>query len=273
MIRQQHIQTPENVVYYSYHQFADLPHVSNIVSTRLGGVSREHLSSLNLSFSPMVGDCKEHVIVNRERFYNILQLHPKQVAQAELVHDKHVAIVSEKTPRGTSEKLSATDGLITNVPGIALFIPVADCSAISFYDPRAHVIGMIHSGWRGTVAGIIPETIKKMSELGSDPADVLVGISPVLERCCYEVQTDLVDAVTQAFPQEAASFFSQHIDDIHYQFDFLALLHWQLTLTGILHDHIETSGMCTACNIHEFYSHRGERGKTGRFAGLIYMHP
>lgn len=271
MIRRQHTQTPENLIYYTFHQFEGLPKISNVISTRLGGISKDYLSSLNLSFSSMVGDQWENVIANRSRFYDILHIQPEQVAQAELVHGNRVAIVDEHTPRGTFEKLSATDGLVTNVPGIALFIPVADCAAISFYDPKAHVVAMIHSGWKGTVAGIIPETVKKMCQLGSNPVDVLVGISPVLEKCCYEVRADLVDAVTQAFPQQAASFFTQREDDIHYQFDFLGLLRWQLEAAGILSTHIETSGMCTACNVREFYSHRGEHGKTGRFTGLISM--
>lgn len=268
MIR--HTQPPENLVYYGYELFQPFPQVPLIVSTRLGGVSQEHLHSLNLSFSEMVGDNADAVITNRSRFYSIVDVEAEQVAQAQLVHGAHVEIVTEQTPCGTYEKLSKTDGLVTNVSGKALFIPVADCAAIAFYDPKHQVIAMIHAGWRGTVAGIIPETVKTMQQLGSNPADIFVGISPILGKCCYQVRADLVAIFTQAFPSQARHFFEPQADDT-YLFDIAAVFRWQLRESGVLLDHIEESGMCTACHTDEFYSYRAERGKTGRFAALIMM--
>jgi purine-nucleoside/S-methyl-5'-thioadenosine phosphorylase / adenosine deaminase len=259
------------LLYYSYELFAPFSPVANIVSTRLGGVSTGYLSSLNLSFSPTVGDDQEAVVENRSRLYTVIGTRPEQVAQAELVHGTHVETITEQTPRGTFVKLPKTDGLVSNVPGIALFIPVADCAALSFYDPKAHVIGMIHAGWKGAVAGVIAETIQKMQVLGSDPTSILVGVSPVLEKCCYQVMGDLVETVTKAFPSQAHRFFEPQGDDQHFLFDFLGMLRWQLQEGGILPEHIEDSGMCTACNVHEFYSYRAEGGRTGRFAGLIMM--
>ncbi len=259
------------LIYYSYSLFEPFSQqVSNVVSTRLGGVSQGYSHSLNLSFSKMVGDDEEAVITNRSRFYGVLNIQPEQVAQGELVHESNVAVVTEQTPRGTFEKLARTDGLVTNVPNIGLFIPVADCAAISFFDPKQQVIAMIHSGWRGTVKGIIQETVKKMIQFGSSPADILVGISPILEKCSYQVKQDLVDTLMTAFPTQAHNFFMQQPDDT-YLFDFLALLMWQLRESGVQDNHIEESGMCTACRTDEFYSHRAEHGKTGRFAGLIML--
>ena len=267
MIRHQQ----SGVTFYTYQQFDSFSNVYNLISTRLGGVSEAHLHSLNLSFSELVGDDPNNVIVNRSRFYDVIKLDPSHVAQAELVHKNRVALVDEYTPRGTFNKLPATDGLVTNVARIALFIPVADCAVLTFYDPIARVIAAVHAGWKGTVAGIIPETMHKMSALGSNPSDILVGISPVLEKCCYQVKADLVQSVTEAFPNHAQTFFEPSGDDVHFEFDFLGLLCWQLQESGISHEHIEPSGMCTACNVNMFYSHRAEHGRTGRFAGLIIM--
>ncbi|GHP00818.1 laccase domain protein YlmD [Reticulibacter mediterranei] len=264
----------QGIVLYSYELFRPFPQVVNIVTTRIGGVSRDPLSSLNLSFSKMVDDEEQAVIINRSRLYNLINIKPEHVAQAELVHGSNVEIVSHTTPCGTFEKLSRTDGLITALPNTALLIPVADCAAISFFDPQAHIVAMIHAGWRGATRGIISETVEKMSTLGSHPSDILVGISPILKSCCYQVRQDMVDAVTRAFPTQAQAFFVLQADDIHYQFDFLAMLRWCLEESGILPHHMEDSGICTSCSTSEFYSYRAEQGpngRTGRFAGLIVM--
>jgi polyphenol oxidase len=271
MIRHERTQTSENLAYYSYKLFEPFPQVPLRVSTRLGGVSQGHLHSLNLSLSESVGDDPDAVITNRTRFYEIVDVKPEQVAQAQLVHGSHVEIVTEQTPCGTFQKLPKTDGLVTKVPGRALFIPVADCAAIAFYDPNHQVIAMIHAGWRGTVKGIIPETVKTMKQLGSNPVDILVGISPLLGTCCYQVREDLVATFTEAFPSQARYFFAPQADDT-YLFDIAAVFRWQLLESGVRLEHIEESGICTACHTNLFYSYHAEQGKTGRFAGLIVLH-
>ncbi len=271
MIRHERAQTSENLVYYSYELFEQFPQIPLVVSTRLGGVSQGHLHSLNLSLSESVGDDPDAVITNRTRFYQIVGVEPEQVAQAQLVHGSHIEIVTDQTPCGTYHKLPKTDGLITNVPGRALFIPVADCAAIAFYDPNQQVIAMIHAGWRGTLQGIIPETVKTMREhFGSSPTDILVGVSPILGKCCYQVRQDLVNIFMEAFPAQVHDFFEPQADDT-YLFDIAAVFRWQLLESGVQIDHIEESGICTACHTDEFYSHRAEHGKTGRFAGLIVL--
>ncbi len=270
MIRHEHTQTSENLAYYTYKLFEPFPQIPFVVSTRLGGVSQGHLHSLNLSLSELVGDDTDAVITNRSRFYQVVGVEPEQVAQAQLVHGSHIEIVTDQTPCGTYQKFLKTDGLVTNVPGRALFIPVADCAAIGFYDSNHQVVAMIHAGWRGTVAGIIPETMQVMKQLGSNPADILVGISPILGKCCYQVRADLVAIFTEAFPSQACHFFEPQADDT-YLFDLAAVFRSQLLENGVQLEHIEESGICTACHTDEFYSYRAEHGKTGRFAGLIVL--
>lgn len=270
MIKHEQPQVSENIIYYTFKLFEPFPQISLVISTRKGGVSQGHLRSLNLSLSENVGDDPEAVITNRSRFYQIVGVEPEQVAQAQLVHGSHVEIVTNQTHCGTYQKLPKTDGLVTNVPGKVLFIPVADCAAIAFYDPNHQVTAMIHAGWRGTVGGIIPETVKTMKQLGSDPSDILVGISPILGKCCYQVRQDLVNIFMEAFPAQAQDFFEPQVDDT-YLFDITAVFRLQLLESGIHFDHIEESGICTACHTDEFYSYRAEHGTTGRFAGLIVL--
>jgi copper oxidase (laccase) domain-containing protein len=97
-----------------------------------------------------------------------------------------------------------------------------------------------------------------------------VAISPAIGPCCYQVREDLVALFTQAFPQEASRFFVLQPDDtIH--LDLWAALSFQLLAAGILPSHLEIAEVCTACHTNEFYSHRAQHGKTGRFASVIML--
>lgn len=253
----------------SYQIFQPFDSLTNVVSTRSGGVSQGYLRSLNLSFR--VGDDEEAVITNRSRFYDVLDVESAMVAQAQLVHGTHIEIVTNQTPCGTHLKLPETDGLVTNIPNKALFIPVADCAAVAFFDPKQRVIGLAHAGWRGAVKGVTDQMVKTMQDtFGSNPSDILVGISPSIGPCCYEVKEDLVEIFVNVFPHHAHRFFLRQSDGaIH--LDMWAFLRWRLVESGVQEGNIECSNLCTACHTDWFYSHRTEHGKTGRFAGLLTL--
>jgi YfiH family protein len=265
-------QQPENLAYYTYHIFE--PFFSQLIcttSTRLGGISKGPLHSLNLS--TRVGDDEHHVHTNRLRFCRVMNIEPERVAQAQLVHRNHIEIITEQSPRGFSYKSPTTDGLVTNVAQVPLFIPVADCAAVAFFDPQKRVVGMVHAGWKGIVHRIIPTLVETMQTVyGSNPTNILVGVSPCLGPCCYEVREDFIRTFTEALSAKAKDFLLPQADDtIH--FDMWSALRWQLQESGILTEHIEGSEICTACHVDEFYSYRRERGQTGRFASVIALHP
>ena len=269
MIRHEQTQPQENLVYYTYQLFQSFPQVQCITSTRLGGVSEGHLHSLNLSFR--VGDDENAVLTNRTRFYNVIDVVPEQVAQAQLVHGSHSEMVTTQSPIGSAYQFPETDGLMTHVPNTALFIPVADCAAVAFFDPKQQVIALVHAGWKGIVNRIVQKIIATMNETyESSPSDILVGISPCLGPCCYQVREDLVDVFTQAFPTQAQQFFLTQSDGTIY-LDMWKALRWQLLESGIQAVHLDAADLCTACHTDEFYSHRAEQGKTGRFATLIVL--
>jgi YfiH family protein len=269
MIRHEHAQSHENLVYYSYQLFEPFPQLSCVISTRLGGVSEGYLHSLNLSFS--VGDTEQAVLTNRSRLYHIVDVEPQSVAQAHLVHGNHIEVVTSQSPTGMYQRFAETDGLVTNVAHTPLLILVADCAAVAFFDPKQQVIALLHAGWKGIASSIVPKMVATMNEtFGCRPSDIFVAISPSLGPCCYEVREDLVAVFREAFPTHAQDFFRLQPDTtIH--LDMWAALRWQLRESGIRPEHIEEAGLCTACHLDEFYSHRAERGKTGRFAGLIVL--
>jgi len=150
-------------------------------------------------------------------------------------------------------------------------ILIADCAAVSIFDPKQNVIALVHGGWRGTVGRIIQKSISIMNEVfGCDPSDILVGVGPSIGPCCYEVKEDVISIFQKEFPQQAQHFFVPKGNErIH--LDMWTALRYQILGSGIRPDHIEESGICTACHLDEFYSYRAERGKTGRFAGLLVL--
>lgn len=269
MFRHERLQPEENLVYYTFEIFEPFSQLTCLTSTRLGGVSQGYLHSLNLSFR--VGDQEEAVLTNKERFYRLANLDAETVAQAQLVHGAHVEVIRNHTPRDARYKFPSTDGLVTNLVNRPLFIPVADCLTIAYFDPKRHVIGLAHVGWRGAVANIPQIMIEVMqTSYDTNPADLLVGISPGLGPCCYEVRDDLVAIFEETFPGQAHHFFLTQPDGrIH--LDMWATVCWQLQERGILPERIELAQICTACHTGEFYSHRAEQGKTGRFATVIVL--
>ena len=166
-------------------------------STRLGGVSEGFYASLNLSFDR--GDREECVRENFRRIGEALGVRCEDMVLSRQTHTTNVRIVTEADRgKGITRERDYTDvdGLVTNVPGICLVTSYADCVPLYFVDPVKKVIGLSHSGWRGTVGKIGKKTILLMQEkYGSDPADILAAAGPSVCMDCYEVSEDVIERV------------------------------------------------------------------------------
>lgn len=262
------------LVYFSYELFDQFADVTNVISSRLGGVSIGTYHSLNIGLH--VGDQYTAVIKNRALLCEEVGVELSSLVACEQVHGANVSIVTA-AQRGKgavkwSDSVACTDGLITDVPDIPLFMIVADCAILSFFDSKHRVIALAHGSWRGTVGRIAQKTVSIMREVfGCDPADIVVGIGPSIGPCCYEVHEDVIESFHQAFLNQAAKFFVQQSRGSTH-LDLWMANKWQLLEVGIREEHIELSDVCNACHIDMFYSHRAEKGKTGRFGGLIVLH-
>ncbi len=258
---------------YTYRQFSPYRNVVHKVSTRAGGVSEKPFHSLNLGFH--VDDDPEAVLENRARFCKTIDAAPQSLTTAEQVHGSHVAVV-EETDKGcgaldASTRLPRTDAMITKIPNIPLMVLIADCVSIGLYDHRQRAVGIVHAGWRGTADGIVRKTIEKMNEVfGSRPSEIIAGISPSIGPCCYEVGEDVIDAFHDAFP-EAGEYFLENRKGNKAHLSLWRANVWQLVDAGVKNSNIETAELCTSCNPEAYYSHRAERGKTGRFGALIML--
>jgi YfiH family protein len=185
---------------------------------------------------------------------------------AKQVHGNTVAVWNRTNTKNTSgepkQNILKGDALVTNITDAALVIRTADCQSVLIVDPAKRVIGNVHSGWRGSVANIIDETIEVMaSRFGCRPDNCYAAIGPSLGPCCAEFVN-----FRKEIPRR---YWSYRLEKDH--FDFWQLSIDQLIAAGVPRQNITSSGICTRCNQHAFYSFRGERDKAGRFATIVRL--
>ena len=196
-----------------------------VFTTRLGGVSgqekgQEHLSSLNLSFTR--GDRPENVRENFRRVADELGVTADRFVFTDQTHTDHVRVVTEAdagcglTRERTYQDI---DALVTDVPGLVLSVFVADCVPVAVVDPVRRAIGLAHSGWRGTAAGITEKMIRCMTaQYGSDPKDLVCAIGPSICRDCYEISEDVAEQFARAFAGHESEILTDKHNG-HYQLD------------------------------------------------------
>lgn len=254
----------EQLTYYQFDGFADLIHG---VFTRKGGVSGGAFDSLNLGGT--VGDDPDHVWQNHARMYETLGVDFEQTVTVWQVHGVDTVIATQ--PVEGRRWLAQADALMTDKRGLALVMRYADCTPIMAYDPQRQAIGMAHAGWRGTVKGMAAHLIAAMADAyGSHPQDIHAVIGPSIGPDRYQVGEEVVQAVQQHFDTTDGLIKRDAADGSAY------LNLWEantrdLIRAGVLADHIEVAGICTATRTDEFYSHRAEKGKTGRFGVVMQL--
>jgi polyphenol oxidase len=233
-------------------------HFSNVTaaeSTRHGGVSQGPYTSLNLGKN--TDDLPEAVVENRRRFCQALGYMPEQMAWSKQVHGSEVRVV---TAPGGAEGF---DALITNKPGILLAVSVADCTPILVYDAKNKAVAAIHAGWRGTVAGILTQTLQNMqAEYGTNGADCHAYIGTCISVAAFEVGNEVADA----FAPPHKRFV---IERNRYFVDLKSANKEQLVRFRMPEHQIQISDSCTVQHLSNYFSHRADRGITGRMLAVI----
>lgn len=242
-------------------------------STRIGGVSQGDLASMNLDFHR--GDDIQAVMENHRRFAKAVGYDENHLVASDQVHSNRIYKVTEKDwGKGITREsdISSIDGLMTNVPETPLMIFSADCVPLFFSDPVHKVVGLAHSGWRGTTAGIGACMIHKMEqEYGSRPGDIRCAIGPSICQNCYEVGGEVAEAFRDAFPQEACRDIIKPGRGEKYQLDLWAANRYILLTAGIKEEHLEITDLCTCCNPALLFSHRASKGKRGNLGAVIML--
>jgi hypothetical protein len=244
--------------------FASFPsnEVTHAVFTRRGGVSPAPWDELNVGGT--VGDERQRVQENRLRSFRALGRDPHSLYDVWQVHSADVVLAA--APHDGAPPEVKADAIITDNPAVTLFMRFADCVPILLYDPIRQAVGIVHAGWEGTVKKIGAAAVRAMTEtLGSRPADILAGIGPSVGPDHYEVRQDVIDRVRSSFGEAADGLLPMYGERHH--FDLWAANRLTLEQAGLTR--VEVASLCTACHTDHWYSHRAEKGKTGRFGALI----
>ena len=168
--------------------------------------------------------------------------------------------------------IKEVDGLVTNLPNIPLMTFYADCVPIYYYDKVNNVIGLVHSGWKGTVSNIAGRMVQTMQEVyNSNPADIICAIGPSICKSCYEVDDVVIDKAKESFNEEEYKQIVEEKQDGKYQLDLHLACKINLMNAGILAENIAMPDLCTCCNNNILYSHRASNGKRGNLAAVIML--
>ncbi len=219
-------------------------------TTRDGGVSEGPYRSLNLSLS--VGDSPGHVAENLRALAKEVGIRSFQIQTAAQVHGARV--LEDVVPDPHAELTASS----------AVAVRLADCVPILIVDPVSCRVAAVHSGWRGTELKIAARAVEALVSRGGVASRLLVAIGPSIRACCYAVSTELSDRFAALFGRRVVrtSAGQQHLD-------LPRAVHHTLLDTGVRSENIDLLPGCTSCAAGDFFSHRRDKGTTGRQMGFV----
>lgn len=229
--------------------------ILSAVSTRNGGLSQSPYSSLNLGKS--TADNPNHVLENRKLFFADLGISEEDCALSYQVHG--CEILSANSPI----KTTGFDALITDKKGLNLVVSIADCVPILIHEEEKNVIAAIHSGWKGTADKILTKTIRKMvTDYECKPEYMKIYIGPCIGFEKFEVGKEVADQFS-----EEVKVFNKSTEK--YFIDLKRDNQLQALASMVYPENIEISPYCTFTNDDLFFSHRRDKGLTGRMVAVI----
>lgn len=286
--------------YLSFPLLDDTGLVKNLFSTRLGGVSEGIFSSLNLGFGREDDD--QNVLENFKRVGEVLGATMDNMVRSSQTHTTNIKLVTDND-RGKGivrpNEETDIDGLITKEKGLVLVTSYADCVPLYFVDPVNHVIGLAHSGWRGTDGRMGARMVQQMqAHFGTRPEDIVAAIGPSICRECYEVSEDVAEKfiTLELELQEALGILRESgiydgvSDSISADYDFINTKivtmgkspgKYQLDLwlanaailvdAGICPEKLSITDICTCHNPEYLFSHRASHGKRGGLCAFLML--
>lgn len=247
------------------------PEVLAVMSHRTGGVSGGIYRSLNLGFS--TGDEPACVRENRWRLYRACGIDAERVVVGAQVHGAGVVEIREEDAgRGALDirgVVPEADGMVTRSPAIYLLAISADCPVIVLYAPSSRTVATAHCGWRGAARGMVESALDAVCRAGGGPpAGVWAAVSPSIGSCCMEVREDVADRFRHAGFLRPGPPGSGR-----YYLDLKGFIRERLLSRGVPAAQVAIDPECTSCRADRFFSHRKERGRTGRGGVLAGIRP
>lgn len=199
---------------------------------------------------------------------NICRL--KQVHSNRVIVIPNEAVIPNSVRDLSVYKKEEADAMVTRQEGIALTIVTADCVPLLFCDPRKKIIAAAHAGWRGTSKKIASAAVQRMIEEGANAKDIYVAVGPSVQKCCYEVDHKVYDAICHSERQRHEEPLYGHLfkpvigKREHWTVSLSEINREQLIEAGVPRGHIWLSSDCTACLETQYYSYRREGKSAGR---------
>ena len=264
------IYNKNDVTYISFPKLEKTGLVRHIFSTKLGGISPFPYGPMNMSFNQ---DDRQNVLKNYELLCGCVGIDTNHLVLSKQTHTNNVMVVN-KSHCGTGynkPSFEDIDGLITNESGVALVTQYADCTPLIFCDPIKKVIATSHSGWRGTVQEIGKVTVNKMvTEFSCNPSDIIACIGPCIQKCCYEVDTPVLDEFKKLSYLNLSKIFTDKGGG-KYWLDMVEANKQILINAGIKVENMDISDLCTNCNADSLHSHRATKGQRGTIGVIIEL--
>jgi YfiH family protein len=236
--------------------------------TRWGGVSKGKFSSLN--FSTREGAREIRVVRNWDIFAAAFGLSPSRFLMMNQIHGDRIVVADDLDSRLPSDRPIQCDAVLTASHGLIIGIKTADCVPILLVDQVKRVIGAVHAGWRGTSLGIAARAVHVlMNRFSSRPEDILAAIGPAIGACCYQVDERVL--LSRKGDPDWGSAFQGCEEKGKWMLDLPLANRLQLMKAGIPPGNIVSAGFCTACRTDFFFSHRAEKGGTGRQLNFIVL--
>lgn len=261
----------QNGLVYTTAGLLSVPGAVHGFSTRLGGVSQGHLASLNLGASR--GDDPEAVRENYRRFLTAVGADPASFAVSHQVHGDTVRTVTAADRRDDPclPVNYDADGLMTDVPGLALVVFSADCIPVLLLDPVRRCAAAVHAGWRGTALGIAARAALRMREdYGCRPEHIRAAIGPGISPCCFLTRDDVPGALRDGLGSQAETCI-RPAEDGRWHVDLKGANALWLRRAGLSPEHIALCPDCTACRTDRFWSHRVMGERRGSMAAIIQL--
>jgi YfiH family protein len=240
------------------------PGVEFAMTTRRGGVSEGPFATLNVGL--VAGDPEERVAENRRRARESFGCGERDPFRARQVHGSRLLAVASGAERETARD-EAADGLLVGRAdsgrSACVAVSVADCAPVAVVSDDGAWAALLHSGWRGTLAGIASRAVERLAQSGARPEALRAVVGPCIHACCYPVGVD----VAARFPT------------IHWRphesgrpaLDLPGAIAASLSAAGVPAERITVAPECTSCRADLFFSHRRDRGVTGRHWAMLRL--
>ncbi len=288
--KQKRLTCGEVLEYFIFPDLAEMDCIKHLFTTRVGGVSEGDYATLNFSIAR--GDEPKAVLENYCRVGEIFGVDSSRFVTTDQTHTTNIRVVTRADAgKGVTvpKDYADIDGLITKEKELVLSCFTADCVPLYFVDSVKQVIGVAHSGWRGTVAGMGKAMVKRMQkEFGCEARDIQTAIGPSICQSCYEISEEVArqfqegfwhEATVKEFCREACEIGLHPTGELlmagkaegKYQLDLWLANYVVLRSAGILPEHISMTDICTNCNPAYLFSHRATGGKRGNLAAFLML--